>query len=117
MILPDDVLGVIREFSRPYKTRPDWRTCKRGEAWRIQQYYNFGKFLLSRLAWYDVTDEFGFRIFFDKSDIEKHLRETNMINRVLRFEATMPLELNIMDLLYVWFEHNWAPGIAALPRV
>ena len=28
MQLPDDVLGIIRDFSRPL-TRPDWRTLHR----------------------------------------------------------------------------------------
>jgi hypothetical protein len=28
MQLPDDVLGIIRDFSRPH-TRPDWRTLHR----------------------------------------------------------------------------------------
>jgi len=36
MILPDDVLVLIREFSRPIGTRLDWRTCKRHEARRIK---------------------------------------------------------------------------------
>jgi hypothetical protein len=117
MEFPEDVLGVIRGFSKPYRTRPDWRTCKRAESWRIQQYYQYGRFLMSRLDWYAVTDEYGYRLFYDKADIVHHLQETNMINRILRFKETVPLELNMMDLLYVWFEHNWAPGIAALPRV
>jgi hypothetical protein len=115
MILPDDVLGIIREFSRPYKTRPDWRTCKRHEAWRVEQFYRYQYFLLYRLAWYAVTDENGYRMFYDRDDVVRHLRETNMVSRVLRFEETVPLDLDILDLLYVWFEHNWAPGIAALP--
>jgi hypothetical protein len=32
MILPDDVLPLIRAYSKPRWTRPDWRTCKRDEA-------------------------------------------------------------------------------------
>jgi hypothetical protein len=32
MILPDDVLTLIRDYARPMWTRPDWRYCKRGEA-------------------------------------------------------------------------------------
>lgn len=36
MILPDDVLRVIREFSKPIGTRLDWRTCKRQESRRIK---------------------------------------------------------------------------------
>jgi hypothetical protein len=32
MILPDDVLTIIRDYSKPMWTRPDWRYCKRGEA-------------------------------------------------------------------------------------
>jgi hypothetical protein len=31
MELPEDVLALVREFSRPM-TRPDWRTCKRNVA-------------------------------------------------------------------------------------
>jgi len=34
--LPDDVLLLIREFSRPFGIRLDWRKCKRKEAWRIK---------------------------------------------------------------------------------
>ena len=36
MILPDDVLGLIKEYSRPFGTRVDWRTCKRNESRRIK---------------------------------------------------------------------------------
>jgi hypothetical protein len=36
MILPEDVLGLIREFSRPIGLRLDWRTCKRNESRRIK---------------------------------------------------------------------------------
>ena len=115
MILPDDVLGVIREFSRPYRTRPDWRTCKSMEAWIIAKYYDFGRFLLYRLDWHKVTDESGYRMFFDREDVNQFMRETNMVKRILQFQENVPLEMDIVDLLYVWFEHNWALGIAALP--
>jgi len=30
--LPDDVLGIIRAYSKPIGTRLDWRTCKRKES-------------------------------------------------------------------------------------
>ncbi len=36
MILPDDVLGLIKEYSMPIGTRLDWRTCKRKESRRIK---------------------------------------------------------------------------------
>jgi hypothetical protein len=36
MILPDDVLGIIRAFAKPIGTRLDWRTCKRNESRRIK---------------------------------------------------------------------------------
>jgi hypothetical protein len=36
MILPDDVLTIIREFTRPIGLRLDWRTCKRNESRRIR---------------------------------------------------------------------------------
>lgn len=116
MEFPDDVLSVIRKFSRPYRTRRDWRECKRFEAWKIEQYFACGRFLLNKLSWYNVTDEYGIRLFYNKADVAQHLRETNMINRILEFEANMPFEMDRMDLMYVWFDHNWAPGIAALPR-
>ena len=32
MEFSDDILSVIRDFSRPIGTRLDWRTCKRDEA-------------------------------------------------------------------------------------
>ena len=35
MIIPDDVLPLIRAYSKPMWTRPDWRTCKREEAEHI----------------------------------------------------------------------------------
>lgn len=37
MILPDDVLGIIRAFSKPFGTRLDWRKCKRLESGRIKR--------------------------------------------------------------------------------
>jgi hypothetical protein len=36
MILPDDILDIIRAFSKPIGTRLDWRTCKRNESRRIK---------------------------------------------------------------------------------
>ena len=36
MILPDDVLRIIKEFARPFGTRLDWRRCKRNESGRIK---------------------------------------------------------------------------------
>jgi hypothetical protein len=43
MELPDDVLSIVRDFSRPV-TRPDWRDLHRlGEVqllWRIASCYN-----------------------------------------------------------------------------
>jgi hypothetical protein len=36
LILPDDILTIIREFSRPIGLRLDWRTCKRKESRRIK---------------------------------------------------------------------------------
>ena len=115
MILPDDVLGVIRDYSRPYMTRRNWRTCKEMEAWNIHQYYDMYNFLFYRLAWYAITDESGYRIFYDEEDIHHFIKETKMVPRLIRFETRVPIEMNLLDLLYVWFEHNWALGLAALP--
>jgi len=36
MILPDDVLKIIREYSLPIGLRLDWRHCKRNESRRIK---------------------------------------------------------------------------------
>jgi hypothetical protein len=36
MEFPEDVLGLIREFSQPM-TRADWRVCKKKEAACIQK--------------------------------------------------------------------------------
>ena len=36
MILPDDVLRIIKEFSLPIGLRLDWRQCKRNESRRIK---------------------------------------------------------------------------------
>jgi len=115
LILPDDVLGVIRAFSRPYRTRPDWRTCKRFESWKIKQFCAYHHYLLHTLVWFSVTDEYGYRVFFDRQDVMQFMHETNMVNRILRFQENVPIELHLHDLLYIWFEQNWAAGISALP--
>jgi hypothetical protein len=36
MIFPDDVLRIIKEFTRPIGLRLDWRICKRFESRRIK---------------------------------------------------------------------------------
>jgi len=36
MVLPDDVLQIIREYARPIGLRLDWRRCKRNESRRIK---------------------------------------------------------------------------------
>ncbi len=47
MEFPDDVLRLIRDFSKPKWTRPDWRTCKRNEAEQIQRYGRFIRYVQS----------------------------------------------------------------------
>jgi hypothetical protein len=114
MELPEDVLNEIREFSLP-RTRADWRKCKRFESCKIEQYYAYGRFMLHALQWFSVTDENGNRMFYNKQDVARHLCETNMVNRIIRFGEKVPLEIDMMDLLYAWFDRNWALGLAALP--
>ena len=36
MYLPEDVVKIIRAFSKPIGTRLDWRRCKRNESRRIK---------------------------------------------------------------------------------
>jgi len=115
MILPDDILGVIHKFSRPYRTRPDWRSAKRIESWLIERYFDLRDFLLQELAWHMIRNEHGVQVFQDEDDVMDYLRETKMVTRLIRFEERMPLELDRLDMLYVWFERNFAMGIAALP--
>ena len=114
MIFPDDILGVIHQFSRPYRTRPDWRSCKRIESWCIEQYFEWGH-LLHSLSWFVIRNEYGDQVFQNHTEVAQFLSQSMMIHRLIRFEEQMPLELDRMDLLYVWFDHNFAMGIAALP--
>jgi len=60
MELPEDVLHIVRAFSKP-RTRLDWRTCKRYESNLI---YNFNKVIydyvpldLSEFALEEVLEE------------------------------------------------------------
>jgi len=46
MEFPDDILEVIRDFSRP-RTRPDWRTCKTKEPVIIE------KFSRDTIRWFE----------------------------------------------------------------
>jgi hypothetical protein len=46
MELPEDILLLIRAFSRPIGLRLDWRTCKRRESRKIKQSN------LALLLWY-----------------------------------------------------------------
>jgi hypothetical protein len=36
LFLPDDVIGIIRQFAKPIGLRLDWRKCKRNESRRIK---------------------------------------------------------------------------------
>lgn len=45
MELPDDVLGLIRTFSKPYRTRRDWKTCKVFESQYIHQFRRNFKYI------------------------------------------------------------------------
>jgi hypothetical protein len=38
MEFPDEILEIIRKYSKPYRTRRDWRLCKQREAFAIKQY-------------------------------------------------------------------------------
>jgi len=113
-LFPDDILGIIHKFSRPYRTRPDWRSCKRIESWLIERFFDWRQFLHT-LTWSAIRDGNGQQVFEDMDAVTDFLSETKMVTRLLRFEEQMPLELDRLDLLYVWFDHNFAMGIAALP--
>ena len=41
MELPDDILQLVRAFSKPIGTRKDWRTCKQHESSIIYRHNRF----------------------------------------------------------------------------
>jgi len=57
MELPDDVLSLVRDFSRPV-TRPDWRTLHRMPAWK------FHLDVAALLPRYPVVFHFIFNLIF-----------------------------------------------------
>ena len=59
MILPDDVLTIIRDYSKPVWTRPDWRDCKRDEAEHIYYAHEQAMFMipLHCISCNEVMDE------------------------------------------------------------
>jgi hypothetical protein len=113
MNLPIRALYEIRAFSKPC-TRPDWRICKNQEATAIGSYNDWYYFLVMALDWEKVTDENGYRVFFDAFDVKAHLRETNMVNRLVEFEKKMPLELTMMQITSMWCLQHWFRGLMAL---
>jgi len=64
LILPDDILAIIKTFAKPIGLRLDWRQCKRLEAKRIRG-SNLGillwyKWILGDRALYQEIKEWTF---------------------------------------------------------
>lgn len=81
----------------------------------MEKFWDWHDFLHQELAWHRIQNEHGVQVFQDEDDVMDYLRETKMVTRLIRFEERIPLELDRLDMLYVWFERNFAMGIAALP--
>lgn len=113
MEFPEDILAIVRAYSKPC-TRYDWRTCKAHEATEISWYNDWYYFLVMELNWERVTDENGYRMFFDEFDVKAHLRETKMVTRLMDFEKRMPLELTMTEITSMWCVQHWFRGLMAL---
>jgi hypothetical protein len=72
MEFPQEILAIISEYAKPYRTRRDWRTCKRQEARAI--------YLLNRDSLHTISDQIGMEWF----DI---IREWSMYDRITHYEA------------------------------
>lgn len=70
MQLPDDVLGIIRDFSRPL-TRPDWRTLHRllSEQLHFNIVVKFNTTFNLALIYFVKTQTSGFIYGLDGGDI------------------------------------------------
>lgn len=70
MQLPDDVLGIIRDFSRPL-TRPDWRTLHRllSEQLHFNIVVKFNTTFNLALIYFVKTQTSGFIYGMDGGDI------------------------------------------------
>ena len=70
MEFPSDIQAIISQYAKPYRTRRDWRTCKRQEARAI--------YLLNRDSLHTISDQIGIEWF----DI---IREWSMYDRICNY--------------------------------
>ena len=72
MEFPNEIQAIISQYAKPYRTRPDWRTCKRQEARAI--------YLLNRDSLHTISDMIGMEWF----DI---IREWSVYDRICNYPA------------------------------
>ena len=70
MEFPKEIQNIINQYAKPYRTRPDWRTCKRQEARAI--------YLLNRDSLHTISDMIGMEWF----DI---VREWSLYDRIVSY--------------------------------
>jgi len=80
MEFSDDVLGIIRAFSKPIGTRTDWRTCKQNESTAIRKHATF-----------------------TQNECRYHLMETETICNEIADEWTLYGRRRMLRNLLEWF--------------
>ena len=70
LYLPNDIIEIIRQYSRPIGLRLDWRTCKRDESKRIKNSN------IALIQWY----KYLFNLDNDLRWISQHAMMDHIIN-------------------------------------
>ncbi len=113
--LPEDVLGLIKDYAKPIWTRPDWRFCGYRESSLIMRYYEWQPLLYYDVVWFRMTD-IGW-VMLGGEEIVKWIQDAHVIQKLIDFERGYYLHLvDMRDILRDWMLLNWRYGILAAPH-
>ena len=97
MSLPDDVLRIIKEYSKPIWTRKDWRFCGYRESSLMMRYYEWQNFL-----YYDV--QWNPAYAWDGESIVRFVKNTRIIRTLIRYENRYAYLFSMEDIFRRWLQ-------------
>jgi hypothetical protein len=97
MILPDDVLCIIKEYAKPVWTRKDWRFCGYRESCLMMRYYEWQHFL-----YYDV--QWNPAYAWDGESIMRFVKNTKIIHILIRYENRYAYLFSMEEIFRRWLQ-------------
>jgi len=74
--MPEEIQKIIQDYARPLWTRKDWRTCKRAEAFILQDYNDYITHMLK--LYYTMSIDYS--LLINKNRLLQAIRFWSMIH-------------------------------------